>query len=93
MERIETQEEKVIPWWERSRTHKEMWNGTLVDRMILKGEDEEEQRIQRLRDKNFERPEGKRGYLSIWRAKLMTDSYMETEGDANVIRRAKAYFV
>jgi formate C-acetyltransferase len=91
MERIEMQEGKVIPWWERSRTHNEMWKGTLVDRMILKGEDEEEQRIQRLRDKNFERPEGKRGYLSIWRAKLMTDSYRETEGEAEVIRRAKAF--
>jgi len=91
MERVEVKKEKVVPWWERSKTYKEMWEGTLFNRMILKGEDEEELRIQKLRDKAIERPQGKRGYLCIWRAKLMTDSYRQTEGEAPVLRKAKAF--
>lgn len=90
MERV-VGEEKVIPWWERSKTYGKMWRGSLFDRMILKSDDEEEQRIQRLRDKVLERPQGKRGYLSIWRAKLLTDSYRQTEGEAAILRKAKGF--
>jgi len=84
-------EERVIPWWERSKTYGKMWHGSIFDRMILKGDDKEEQRIQRLREIPVERPEGKRGYLSIWRAKLLTDSYRETEGEAAILRKAKGF--
>jgi len=84
-------ESKVVPWWERSSTYRNMWRGTIFDRIILKGEDEEEQRIQRLREMIIERPEGKRGYLSICRAKLMTDSYKQTEGESPILRKAKAF--
>jgi pyruvate formate-lyase/glycerol dehydratase family glycyl radical enzyme len=86
----EVLEETAVPWWERSVTYRKMWRGVLFDRMILRG-DEEEQRIQRLRDRILQRPNGKRGFLSIWRAKLTTDSYRETEGETPIIRRAKAF--
>ena len=91
MENVETSENKVIPWWERSLTYRNMWRGTLFDRMILKGKDEEEQHIQALRDMLLHRPHGKRGYLSTWRAKLMTESYKQTEGEAPILRKAKAF--
>lgn len=90
-EEIEMAEKKVVPWWERSLTYGKMWRGTLFDRMILKGEDDDEQRIQKLRELLLERPQGKRGYFSIWRAKLMTDSYKQTEGEAPILRKAKAF--
>lgn len=82
---------KIIPWWENSKTYKKMWHGSLFDRMILAGDDEGEQRIQRLRNKALERPQGKRGYVSVWRAKLLTDSYHQTEGEAAIIRKAKGF--
>jgi len=82
---------KIVPWWERSKTYGKMWHGSLFDRMILKGEDEEEQRIQRLREGFLGRPQGKRGYLSIWRAKLLTDSYRQTEGESAILRKAKGF--
>ena len=82
-------DEKVIPWWENSQTYRKLWNGSLFDRMVLKDDDEEEQRIQKLRVKAIERPQGKRGYLSIWRARLLTESYRKTEGEAAILRKAK----
>jgi len=88
---VKTVRERVVMWWERSKTYRSLWHGSIFDRMILKGEDDEAQRIQRLRDKAIVRPQGKRGYLSIWRAKLMTDSYRQTEGEAPVLRKAKAF--
>ena len=84
-------EERVVPWWERSKTYGKLWRGSLFDRMILKGDDEEEQRIQRLRDNLLKRPQGRRGYLSIQRAKLLTDSYKQTEGEAAILRKAKGF--
>ncbi len=81
--------DRVIPWWERSRSYGKMWRGSIFDRMILKGDDEEEQRIQTLREMLLERPDGKRGYLSIWRGKLLTESYQQTEGEPPIIRKAK----
>ena len=91
MERVGMGEEKVVPWWERSKTYGKMWHGSIFNRMILKGNDEEEQRIQRMRDNLMKRPQGKRGYLCIGRAKLMTDSYRQTEGEAAILRKAKAF--
>jgi len=83
--------EKVIPWWERSKTYRNMWSGPFFDSMNLKSDDPEEQRIQRLRDNLLKRPQGKRGYLSIERAKLLTESYRQTEGEASILRKAKAF--
>jgi len=91
MREIGIRKEKVVPWWERSRTYSKMWRGSIFDRMILKGDDEEEQRIQRLRERLLERPQRKRGYLSIWRAKLLTESYQQTEGEAAILRKAKGF--
>lgn len=87
----EIEEERIVPWWERSSTYSQMWKGDFFDRMILKAEDEEEQRIQKIREILLERPQGKRGYVSVWRAKLMTDSYKQTEGEPAIIRKAKAF--
>lgn len=91
IETTELAREKVTPWWERSKVYGGMWHGSLFDRMILSGDDEEEQRIQGLRERALERPQGKRGYLCIWRAKLLTDSYRETEGETPALRKAKAF--
>jgi len=81
----------LTPWWERSKTYRSMWQGSIFDRMILKGADEEEQRIQRLRDNLLQRPQGKRGYLSIERARFLTKSYRQTEGEAAILRKAKGF--
>ena len=91
VELVKEKKESVTPWWERSKTYGKMWRGSLFDRMVLKGTDEEEQRIQTLRDNLLIRPEGKRGYLSIERAKLLTDSYRQTEGEAAILRKAKGF--
>jgi pyruvate formate-lyase/glycerol dehydratase family glycyl radical enzyme len=91
MKKVGTGKGKVVPWWERSKTYARMWRGSIFDRMILEGNDEEEQRVQRLREKFLERPQGKRGYLSIWRAKLLTESYKQTEGEAAILRKAKGF--
>jgi pyruvate formate-lyase/glycerol dehydratase family glycyl radical enzyme len=91
MEKAVIDRGKIIPWWERSKTYRSMWHGSIFERMILKGEDEEEQRIQMLRDNLLKRPQGKRGYLSIERARLLTDSYRKTEGEAAILRKAKGF--
>jgi len=88
---IRKEEEKVVPYWKRLETYRKMWRGTFIDNLILKGDDEEEQRIQKLRDILLKKPSGKAGIISIWRAKLMTKSYKKTEGDAPVLRKAKAF--
>lgn len=91
LEEVEVEEEKAVPWWERSKTYRKMWSGSFFDSMILKSEDEEEQRIQKLRELVMNKPKGKAGYLSIWRAKLMTESYKQTEGEVPILRKAKAF--
>ena len=91
MEKAVVDKGGIIPWWERSKTYRSMWHGSIFERMILKGEDEEEQRIQMLRDNLLKRPQGKRGYLSIERARLLTDSYRQTEGEAAILRKAKGF--
>jgi hypothetical protein len=58
---VEVGKERVAPWWERSKTYRKMWRGTLFDRMLLKGDDEEEQRIQSLREAAIFNTESKRG--------------------------------
>ena len=91
IESVDVVQDRVVPWWERSKTYGKLWHGSIFNRMILKGDDEEEQRIQRLRDNLLKRPQGKRGYLSIWRAKLLTESYRQTEGEAAILRKAKGF--
>lgn len=75
-------------WWEREKTP---WSGEVFDRFALKEDSYREKRIQLLRDEIVEGNDGKRGEISIDRAKLLTESYRETEGEAPVIRRAKAF--
>lgn len=78
----------VRVWWEKDKA----WEGELFKKMILKPKDEEEFRIQKLRQEILFRPQGKFGKLSINRAKLITESYKNTEGESTVIRRAKAMY-
>ena len=75
-------------WWEREKTP---WSGTLFDGFALKEDSYREKRIQMLRDEIVEGNDGKRGEISIDRARLLTESYQETEGEPMVIRRAKAF--
>jgi len=91
MERATLSKDRIVPWWERSKSYRKMWHGSIFDRMILSGEDEEEQRVQRLREAFLTRPHGKKGYLSIQRAKLLTESYRRTEGEAAILRKAKGF--
>ena len=79
--------EQVTPWWVRSQAP---WRGALFSRLILDGAHPGEQRVQRLRDEIMARPGGKAGVISIERARLMTASYKETEGEPETIRRALA---
>ncbi|MHB1415717.1 MAG: pyruvate formate lyase family protein [Chloroflexota bacterium] len=80
--------QSVVPWWVRARAP---WHGQLFDRMILREDDPEELRVQRLRQEITYRPEGTEGYISINRARLMTESYRETEGEPEATRRAIAF--
>ena len=41
LEKVDLGKERVVPWWERSKTYRDMWHGSIFDRMILNGEDEE----------------------------------------------------
>ncbi|MEW6679511.1 MAG: pyruvate formate lyase family protein [bacterium] len=72
-------------WWERNNIP---FTGDIFKLFILKETDEEEQRVQKLREKLREFTDGK---LSIERAKLVTESYKKTEGEPPVIRKAKAF--
>ncbi len=76
-------------WWQRGETP---WTGKLFDGFVLKENSPGEKRIQLLRDEIIEGAYGKRGVISIDRARLLTESYRSTEGEAAVIRRAKAHF-
>lgn len=75
-------------WWERARAP---WFGQLFDEATLRPEDPGELRVQRLRERILRPPGGKCGRVSIWRARLMTLSYRQTEGEPEPIRRAKAF--
>ena len=75
-------------WWEREKTP---WSGTLFDGFALKEDNYREKRIQMLRDEIVDGNDGKRGEISIDRARLLTESYQKTEGEPMVIRRAKAF--
>lgn len=74
-------------WWERGNVP---WTGELYKNFTLKEDSDREKRIQYLREEIIEGAYGKRGVISIDRAKLMTESYKRTEGEVAVIRRAKA---
>ena len=74
-------------WWERAKVP---ISGSLFDNAILKPDHPEEIRVQHLRTRIMSRINGKDARISIERAKLMTASYRLTEGEAPVIRRAKA---
>ncbi len=75
-------------WWERARAP---WSGRLFDAAILRGEDPGEQRIQRLRDRIHQQPPPFCGRVSIRRARLLTESYRQTEGEPEPIRRGQAF--
>ena len=76
-------------WWERTRAP---WTGHLFERMNLNSSDEGELRIQKLREEILAHPDKKLGKISIHRARLITESYMSTEGEPPVIRRGKAIY-
>lgn len=75
-------------WWRQGQTP---WTGELFDGFVLTEDAPGERRIQYLRNEIIEGACGKRGVISIDRARLLTESYKRTEGEAAVIRRAKAY--
>lgn len=80
--------QQQLCWWEKEPT---AWSGGVFDQFSLKEDSYREKRIQFLRDEIVEGNDGKRGEISIDRARLLTESYKETEGEASVIRRAKAF--
>jgi len=71
-------------------------NGTELLRRtpILTPDNPREQRIQRIKDRVIEisNPTKPRRRCSINRARIITKSYKETEGEPTVIRRAKAFY-
>lgn len=73
------------PWW---ITRKMPWRGTLFEQMILEAQDEEEQRIQKIRKRMLTRYQNGKRRLSFHWAASVTKSYMETEGMHPAIRRA-----
>lgn len=75
-------------WWEREKT---AWSGDIFNKFALKEDNYREKRIQFLREEIVEGNDGKRGEISIERARLLTESYKSTEGEVAVIRRAKAF--
>ena len=76
-----------VIWWERTKAP---ISGSLFDAPILKPDHPEEIRVQHLRNRCIVKYNGKDSRLSIERAKLMTASYRQSEGESPVIRRAKA---
>jgi len=61
---------------------------------FLDHNDEEEQRVQRIRKHVLEisNPSKPRRQCSIHRARIVTESYRETEGEPTIMRRAKAFY-
>jgi formate C-acetyltransferase len=74
-------------WWDRVKVPV---SGSLFEKPILKPDHPEEIRVQHLRKRLMSKKNGKDGRISIERAKLMTASYRLSEGEAPIIRRAKA---
>jgi len=72
-------------WWERTDTP---FEGDIFRMFNLRSDDEEELRIQKIREKLLNHSGGK---LSVERAKLVTESYKKTEGEHPAIRKAKAF--
>ncbi|MCL5026018.1 MAG: hypothetical protein M1531_05935, partial [Chloroflexi bacterium] len=80
----------VVPWWERAHAP---WHGRIFDRAILRPDDPEEGRIQRLREQLLASPTGRRTvHICMHRARLVTESYCQTEGENPAIRRARALY-
>ncbi len=77
----------VVPWWVRMGA---AWRGDLFDRMILSDDSAEEARVQSIRDAMLPRQQDGKRRLSIAKARLITESYRETEGLHPAIRRALA---
>ena len=75
-------------WWEKSDVP---WSGDVFDTFVLTEDSFRERRIQLLRDEIIEGAYGKRGVISVDRAKLFTESYKNTKGEPVIIRRAKAH--
>ena len=72
-------------WWKEKNMP---FTGEFFDRMVLREEDPEEQRVQKIRQSMLPRyQEGKRRLSFHW-ASSVTRSYMETEGLHPAIRRA-----
>lgn len=79
---------KQTCWW---TTENVQWSGEVFEQFALKEDDDAEKRIQFLRAEILEGNKGKRGIISIDRAKLITESYKKTEGEYPTIRRAQAF--
>jgi len=77
-----------------NKTTKEREAELLRRAVILKLDSPREQRIQRIRKRVIEisNPTKPRRRCSINRARIVTKSYQETEGEPTVIRRAKAFY-
>jgi len=78
--------QKYKPWWEKTNTE---LKGDIFNRFILRSDDPEEQRVQKLREKILGFSEGE---ISTERARLVTESYKKTEGEHPGIRKAKAFY-
>lgn len=78
-------------WWERAKV---TWNGTLFDQMILKPNDPDAlpamQRIAKLREECVQAYKDGKTKLTTVMAKIITESYKQTEGEHLAIRRALA---
>lgn len=83
---METQR-NIEPWW---KTRNVPWRGVLFQDMILKEDDPEEMRIQKIRKPMLKRYQDGKRRLSFHWATSVTLSYMETEGQHPAIRRARS---
>ena len=72
-------------WWEKANTP---FKGDIFKMFNLRSDDQEELRIQKIRERLLNYDEGK---ISVERARLVTESYKNTEGEHPVIRKAKAF--
>ena len=81
------QREQPPAWWEEMGVP---FRGRLAEEAILQPDSPEEQRIQALRKAVAPAPPFRMHRLSAARARLVTESYRETEGEHPAIRRAKA---
>ena len=81
------QRDRPLAWWEELGIP---FRGRLAEEAILQPDSPGEQRIQALRKAVVPAPPLRMHRLSAARARLVTESYRETEGEHPAIRRAKA---